>query len=126
MIWTIPRRRPGAAAQKSASHRLWARRSGPPELEVAFGGARYLHFQGGLGIEGRDRIREHDLGDDAVRLQFGLATVVVPVPAGILTHEIVERHPVLGGPLVELGGGDCSGGSRGTGGDPLHRDSPPR
>ena len=25
MIWTIPSRRPGAAAQKSASQRLWAR-----------------------------------------------------------------------------------------------------
>ena len=26
MIWAMPARRPGAAAQKSASHRLWARR----------------------------------------------------------------------------------------------------
>ena len=62
-----------------------------------------LHLQGRLGIEGGDGVGEDHLGDDPVGLQLGLPAVVVPVPAGVLAHEVVERHPVLPGPVVELG-----------------------
>ena len=83
--------------------------SGPAELEVALGGAGNLHLKRRLGIEGRNGVGEDHLGDDPVRLQLGQSAIVVPVAAGLFAHQVVERHPVLPGPFVELGMEPCLG-----------------
>ena len=66
---------PGAAAQKSASQRLWARRPAQRRSRSPASAAGRLEHERRLREERRDRVREDDLGDDAVGLQLGEAAV---------------------------------------------------
>src|SRR5206468_1224137 len=52
----------------------------------------------------RDRVREHDLADDAVGLLLGVAHLVVPValPPVVTGREVLVRVLVLVAPRVEV------------------------
>ena len=54
------------------------------------------------GEERRHRVRERDLGDDAVGVQVGDAALVVPVAGAAVVLEVAERVGVLAAPGVEL------------------------
>ena len=73
----------------------------PAQLQIALGGAGHLHLERRLGVEGRDRVGEHDLGDDAVGLEVGQPPGVVPVATALVAHEVLEGDGVVAGPVVE-------------------------
>ena len=54
------------------------------------------------GEERRHRVRERDLGDDAVGVEVGDAALVVPVAGAAVVLEVAERVRVLPAPGVEL------------------------
>ena len=89
----MPARRPGAVAQKSASQRLWARSPSQRRSRSPASAGRRLVDERRLREERRDRVREDDLGHDAVGLQLGEAAVAVPVAGGAVALEVVVRVP---------------------------------
>ena len=91
-------RRPGTEVGQPAVVRLQA---DPSPVEVAGVGGRCEHERG-TREERRDRVREDDLGDDAVGLEVGEPPLVVPVAATLLAAHVLERGPVLVCPRVEL------------------------
>ena len=75
--------------------------AGPPTCVVGRG--RHRRQQAGGGEERRNRVREQDLGRDAVGVELAGATLVTPVAIGVGAHEVAPRVHVGIGPGVELG-----------------------
>ena len=76
--------------------------AGPAQLELAGVRGRRARRERGLREEGRHGVGEQHLGDDAVGLGLGEASVAVPVAARVRSHEVGVGHLVVGGPRVEV------------------------
>ena len=98
----MPARRPGVRAQKSASQRLCACSPAQRSSRSCASAGGACVTSAAAGEERRDRVREDDLGGDAVGLEVAHATVGVPVALAEVAEQVVEQDLVAVDPGVEL------------------------
>ena len=98
----MPARRPGRARAEVGQPAVVCLQTRPAQLEVVRVGGRCLRHERAAGKERRDRVREDDLGGDAVGLEVAHATVGVPVALPEVAEEVGEQDLVAVDPGVEL------------------------
>jgi hypothetical protein len=98
----MPARRPVPAQQKSTIQRLCACR--PAQRKLVLGVGRRDRDEARAREERRDRVREEDLGDDAVGVEVAEPLVAVPVLRAlrVVALQVGERVVVRREPAVVL------------------------